>query len=147
VTEPINVAIADALFTHLTVPELSGMSAATRAKPFVPFTPTVGTAYLDIRPLLRAEPEHFGLGYDNSDFLRGIFQVDAVVPNNVGGEAPGVRLASLVAGRFPIGTPLSFVCTLGRRKLTITNTPTIAAAVKDAPWVRFPVSIPYLVIT
>jgi hypothetical protein len=144
-TEPVNVAIAAALYTKLTTPELTS-PVTPRAAPLVAYTPTVGTAYMDVHPLLRAEPEHFGIDYANSDFLRGIFQVDVVVPDGAG-EAPGVRLASLIAARFPIGLALTVVSTLGTRLLKILRPPTIAAAVKDAPWVRFPVSIPYQLIT
>ncbi len=144
-TEPVQLAIAAALYAKLITPELTN-PATPRAAPLVAYTPTTGTAYMEVHPLLRAHPEHFGIDYANSDILRGIFQVDIVVPDGAG-ENPGVRLASLVVARFPIGLLLTVVSTLGTRALRITNTPTIAAAVKDAPWVRFPVSILYQIIT
>jgi hypothetical protein len=146
VTEPVEVAIAEKLFSYLTNPELTGMSSATRAKPFVAYMPTAGTAYMEVHPLLLAESEHFGVDDANPNLLSGIFQVDAVVPDNAA-QNPGLRLANLIQGRFPLGLRLSVVSTLGTLTLRVTKIPTIAAAVKDAPWVRFPVSIPYLVIT
>ena len=140
-TEPLDVAIQSALLTRLTVPALS-TPATPIALPLVAFSPTPNVAYFDARAVLRAEPEHFGLAYANSDIHRGVFQVDAVVPDG-GGEAPGLRLAALVAARFAIGT----VLVANSRRLEIVGVPTIAAAVKDAPWVRFPVSIYYRLIT
>ncbi len=139
----IDEAVLDALCGHLTSPALSG--GPPIALPFVTYTPTPGTAYVDARPVLRAEPRVLGLAFDSSIERRGVFQVDAVVPN-AAGETPGLRLAALIAARFAIGTKL--VATVGstRHLLRLNSEPTIAAAVTDAPWVRFPVSIPYLVI-
>ena len=145
-TEPVDVLIQAALLT-----KLCGGTAATSdvtnpvtpvALPLITYPPVAGTAYLDARAVLRAEPNRPGIGFTGSVIRRGIFQVDAVVPDNKG-EAPGLRLAALVAARFAIGTML----VAGSYKLQLVKEPTIAAAVKDAPWVRFPVSIPYLVIT
>jgi hypothetical protein len=132
--------IQAALLGNLRTPPLSGSPPI--AYPFVEFVPTPDVAFLDARPVLRAGTEHFGVAYGNSDIFSGIFQVDAVIPNGKG-EAPGLRLAALVADRFAIGTQLA----AGGRRLEIVGTPTIAPAVTDAPWVRFPVSIPYRVIT
>lgn len=125
-------------------PAVSDITSPTTrvAMPLVAFSPTAGTAYLDARAILRAAPRVTGLGFDSSIERRGIFQVDAVVPDNQG-EGPGLRLAALVAARFAIGTKL----VAGSYRLLLDKEPTIAAAVKDAPWVRFPVSIPYLIIT
>lgn len=144
-TEPVEVAIAAALYARLTS-SAAPLSATPRAAPLVAYTPTLGTAYLHVWPLMRAAPEHFGISDANADTLRGIFQIDAVMPDGAG-EAPGVRLASLVQDRFPHGLTLSVVSTIGTRTLRVTNRPTIAAAVKDAPWVRFPVSIPWQLVT
>lgn len=109
------------------------------ATPLVPYTPTSGTAYLDVRPLLQAQPEQPYIEFDSATIHRGIFQVDVVVPDQKG-EAPGLRLAKLVADRFAIGTML----TVSSYRLKILKPPAIAAAIKgESGWVRYPVSIPY----
>lgn len=135
-SEPIDVAISQTLYAWL----IAMASCPPRAAPFVtpPYVPVTGTLYLDVAPLLRAEPEHFGIAFQNADIERGTFQVDVVVPLGPG-ELPGTRVAALVKARFPIGTEFS----VNGGRLWVTGTPSIAAAVKDAPWVRFPVSIPY----
>lgn len=145
--EPLDVLISQALLGRLVV-DIDATAAlfvtdgTTRvAMPLVAFEPTSKTAYLDARAILRAEPEHPGIGFGGSNINRGIFQVDVVTPDNVG-ENPGLRLAALVAARFAIGTEL----VAGRYKVQIQKLPTIAAALKDAAWVRFPVSIRYTVI-
>lgn len=140
-SEPLDVAIQFALMTRLTSPALTS-PATPIAFPLVTFTPTPGVAYLDARAILRAEPEHPGVAFDSDTIHRGIFQVDAVVPEGKG-EAPGLRLASLVAARFAIGTTLP----AGAWQLKILRPPAIASALVDSPWVRFPVSIPYFVVT
>lgn len=112
------------------------------AVPFMTYTPVSGKAYVEARPILRAEPDHPGLRPADSTFRRGIFQVDAVVPDG-GSEAPGIRLAELVAARFPIGTEMA----AGGRRLQLDKEPIIASAIKDGSWVRYPVSIRYLIIT
>lgn len=140
-TEPLDVSIQSALLAQLTTPALTS-PATPIAYPLVAYTPTIGTAYLDARAILRAAPNHPGADFSAYTIRRGIFQVDAVAPDGAG-EAPGLRLAALVAARFAIGTKL----VAGSYRLLLDKEPTIAAAVKDAPWVRFPVSIPYLVIT
>jgi hypothetical protein len=134
-----HVAVQAALCVFLVNPPLAGSPAI--AMPLVTFVPTPGVSYLDARPVLRAEPEQFGLDYNNVAIHRGIFQVDAVIADGKG-EAPGLRLAGLVADRFAIGT--KFV--VAGLNLEITGKPAIAGAVKDAPWVRFPVSIPFRLI-
>lgn len=139
-TEPVDVLVLNALMTQLSTPAITGSPPI--ASPLVGYTPVPGTPYLDAHSVLRAEPEHLPIGFSGSTIRRGIFQVDAVVPD-AAGEAPGIRLAALVAARFPIGTSL----VAGSYRLRLDKEPNIAAAVKDAPWVRFPVSIPYLVIT
>lgn len=139
-TEPITVLMAEALYAWLVAaPALSGVP---RVAPFAAYSPTVGTAYLDVRPLMSAEPFHPSLEDSGSTLLRGIFQVDAVVPDNDKGQNPGLRLAAAVADRFVLGTILA----AGTRKLRITKPPKTAAPLKDAAWIRFPVSIPFLVI-
>ena len=139
-TEPLDVLILNALMTQLTVPALTS-PATPVASPLVTYTPTPGTPYFDARSPLRAEPDSRAIAYNQSTFFRGVFQVDAVVPDG-GGEAVGLRLAALVAARFPEGTDIS----TGGIRIQFQKPPTIATAVKDAPWVRFPVSISYLVI-
>ena len=112
------------------------------AMPLVTFKPVDNTPYLDARPVLRAQPQHPALDFSGSNLNMGIFQVDAVIPDGQG-EAPGLRLAEQVRARFALGTVLA----AGSYKLQIVKSVSIAAAVKDAPWIRFPVSIPYLVIS
>lgn len=131
--------IQAALINKLVTPALSG--APQIAYPVIAFTPTVGTPYLEVRPILRAATLQPGIAFNSLVIRLGIFQVDAVVPDGAG-EAPGLTLAQLVVVRFASGTML----TAGGKKLQILREPTIAAAVKDAPWVRFPVSIPYTLI-
>lgn len=139
--EPLDVLILNAFMARLTTPALTS-PATPIAYPLVAFTPASGVKYLAIAPIMRAEPFHPGLGFNGYTERRGILQIDAVIPDNTG-EPNGLRLAALVAARFPIGTDL----VAGSRLLRLYKEPTIAAAVKDAPWVRYPVSIPYLVIT
>lgn len=142
-TEPIDVAIQVALYARLTG-ATGTLGSTPRAAPFVdpPYVPVTGTIYLDVQ-FLRAEPDHFGLSFDNADILSGIMQVDVVAPLGPGG-LPALRLASLVKERFAIGTP---GLTANGKSIVIVNTPSIATAVRDGPWVRFPVSIPYRLIT
>lgn len=139
--EPLDVLILNAFMARLTTPALTS-PATPIAFPLVPYTPVTGTKYLAVHPIMRAEPFHPGLGFTGHTERRGILQIDAVIPDNTG-EPNGLRLAGLVAARFPIGTDLI----AGVYRLRLYKEPTIAAAVKDAPWVRYPVSIPYLVIT
>ena len=136
-TEPIDVSIQAAMLAYL-----QAASLGPTAYPYVAFTPTVGTAYLEAHPVMRAQPHDLALAFVGSVIRRGIFQVDAVTPDGAG-EAPGLRLAALVAALFPQGLVLA----AGAYKLQFLTVPTIAAAVKDAPWVRFPVSIPYFVVS
>jgi len=138
--EPLDVLISTALTDQLRTPALTS-PATPIAFPFAPYTPASGVSYLAVRPLLRASPDHPGIAFDAFTMHRGIFQVDVVTPDTHG-ENPGLRLAALVAARFAIGTEL----VAGTYRLQLNSEPTIAAAVMDAPWVRFPVSIPYLVI-
>lgn len=112
------------------------------AWPFTTFAPTIGQAYLDARGLLRAAPQSLGLAYAGSVLRRGIFQVDAVIVDDQG-EAPGIRIAELVAVLFAQGTQIQATKWL----VKINQVPTIAPAVMDAPWLRIPVSIPYTVST
>jgi hypothetical protein len=135
----VDVDIAEALHAQLISPALTGSPPI--ARPLVPYTPTPGTLYLAEHPVMRAAPEHSGLSFTDSTMYRGIFQVDVVTPDDAG-ELPGLRMAALVAARFAIGTELA----AGNRRLRLLSVPKIATAVKDAPWIRFPVSIPYLVI-
>lgn len=138
--EPLDVDILNAFMARLTTPALTS-PATPIAFPMVAYTPVSGTKYLAVHAIMRAEPFHPGLGFNGHTERRGILQIDAVIPDNTG-EPNGLRLAALVAARFPIGTDL-----IAGTRLRLYKEPTIAAAVKDAPWVRYPVSIPYLVIT
>ncbi len=146
-TEPVDVLIFNALLAQLKGAAGTGLSdvsspATPLASPLVTFAPAAQTPYLDARPILRAQPDSPGLAYNSSTTRRGIFQVDAVIPDGQG-EPIGIRLAALVAARFAQGTTLI----AGTRLLKCNSVPTIAAAVKDAPWVRFPVSIPYTIVS
>ena len=132
--------ILNALMTKLTTPALSS-PATPIASPLVTYTPTSGTPYLHAHPVMRAEPEAVGIAFTAKHVDRGIFQVDAVVPIDAG-ESVGLRLAALVRARFPLGTSL----VAGSYRLQILQRPTIATAVEDAPWVRYPVSIPYTIV-
>lgn len=132
--------ILNALLTRLTSPALTGSPPI--ASPLVAYTPTSGTAYLHAHPILRAVPEQYGSAFASDIIRTGIFQVDAVMPDGAG-EAPGIRLATLVAVRFASGTTLA----VGSYLLRVLAPATVAAAIKDAPWVRFPVSIPYRVVS
>jgi hypothetical protein len=143
VTEPVDILIQNAMFAKLASPNITTPPTAI-AYPFVTFVPVVGTNYIDARPMLRAAPDNPSLANTGSNIYRGVFQVDAVTPD-AKGEAPGIRLASLISARFPVGIKIPVVG--GRFWVKCNDIPTIAAAVKDAPWVRFPVSIPYIVIT
>lgn len=135
----IDVDIQAALLERLDSPPLTG--APDIAYPLVAFTPTPGTAYLDAHAVMRGDVEQFGLAFDSDTIHVGFFQVDTVMPDGAG-EAPGLRLAALVADRFAVGTTL----VAGANRLKVLAPPSIAAVVKDAPWVRFPVTIPYRLV-
>lgn len=132
--------IQQALCAHLASPALAGSPPI--AWPLVTYSPTLGTSYLAVQPVLRAETDPQALGFGDGDVYTGIFQVDAVIPDGRG-EQVGLTLAALVKDRFPAGTVLS----AGGKKLRVNRPPTIAPAVKDAPWVRFPVSVRYFLST
>lgn len=136
-TDATDVLIQAALCAQLTTPTLG----FPIAYPLLPYTPIGGVSFLEVRPLLKAQTQHPAIGYAGSDLNRGIFQVDAVIPDGIG-EAAGLRLAGLVLARFPRGTQLA----AGPYILKINAPPQTSVAIKDAAWVRFPVSIPYLVI-
>jgi hypothetical protein len=145
--EPLDVLVLNALMAQLTSPAIlspvTPFAALPIASPSVTYSPVANTKYLDARNILRAEPQRAGLSFTNaSTFNRGIFQVDAVGPDGAG-ESALLRIAALVKDRFPIG----LVLPAAPYQLQFLKVPVIAAAVKDAPWVRFPVSIPYLIIT
>lgn len=144
--EPLDVLILNALMTRLTDPAIMSpvtpFAALPVASPSGNYAPTAGKSYLDVRNILRAEPDHPGLSFTSSTIFRGIFQVDVVGPTGAGEAAP-LRIAALIAARFPIGTVLP----ASPYRIQFTKPPVIAAAVLDAPWVRFPVSISFLVIT
>ena len=137
-TEFVDVNVQSALLTQLTNPDL-GYPVAF---PLVPYTPTDGVAFLQVWPLMSAEPLHPSLDYSGYTRSSGIFQVDAVMPDGQG-EAPGLRITAKVAERFAIGTTL----TAGARKLQINKVPKVSAWIKEGAWVRFPVSITYQIIT
>ncbi len=137
-SEAPETAIQLALCGWLQTPDL-GVSIAW---PFTPFSPVAGVSFLDVRGILRGEPNAVGLAFGGSVLRTGVFQVDAVTPNDQG-EAPGLRLAALVTARFAQGVAII----AGALKINLNHEPKIAAAVMDAPWLRFPVSIPYSVST
>lgn len=139
-SEPLHVQVLNALMTRLTTPALDAPPTPI-ASPLVAYSPTAGVPYFEAHRIMRADPEQPWIAAESDAVHRGIFQVDAVVPNDQG-EAPGIRLASLVVDRFSFGTLID----LDACRLKIVRTPGIAAAISDSPWARFPVSIPYLVI-
>lgn len=132
-TAPLQDAIQDAFNAHLRTPDLT-TPATPIGWPLVTFSPTPDAAYLKVHAIMWAEPERPWLDRSAPVTLRGIFQVDAVMPGNKGTK-PGITLAGLVADRFRDAPLIA-----GGRRLTLFE-PYIAAAVTDAPWVRFPVSI------
>lgn len=136
-TEFLDANIQSCLMNQLTSPGLG----YPIAMPFIPFAPVDGTAYLDVRPMMRAKTRHPGLGYNDSNLNTGILQIDAVIPDGQG-EAPGSRIANKVAERFALGTTL----TAGIRKLQINSVVQTTMGIKDGAWVRFPVSITWTVI-
>lgn len=139
-SEPLDVGILNALMTQLTTPAISGSPAIAYAE--VSFVGgDANTAYLHAHSPMRAPPEHFGLDSANIAIHTGIFQVDAVAPDQKG-EAAALRLAALVAARFVIGTKLP----IETRNLSIIANPAIGQLVKDAPWIRIPVSITYHIV-
>lgn len=131
--------IQTALCAWLKSPTLSGAPAF--AWPGVTYKPVAGMPYLDVKGMLRSQPENPFYRFGETSTYRGIFQVDAVVPDGSGTQ-PGTDLAALVIERFTEGSQL----VAGRYRLQVISPPWIATAVPDAPWIRFPVSIPYLVI-
>lgn len=133
--------IQDVLHMQLKTPDLTTPKTPI-AFAFLPYTPVVGVPYFDVRAIMTADTYHPGLGFADSNLDRGIFQVDAVIPDGKG-EAPGWRLAELVKARFALGTKLA----LGSLYLRINSPPQTAAPLKDGAWLRFPVSVPYLVIS
>lgn len=140
-TDALDVLIQSALLGALTVPPLTS-PATPIAYPMVGFTPTGGVAYIQVWPLLKSQTQHPAIGFVGSNLNRGIFQVDAVIPDGEG-EAPGMRLAALVAARYALGTVLA----AGPYKLEIKLPVQSSAGVKDEDWVRYAISVPYLVIT
>ena len=132
--------IQDALHTQLKTPDLT-TPATDIAWPFIPYTPVVRKSYFDVRQLMTAAPNHPTIGFTDPTMERGIFQVDAVIPDG-NGEAPGWRLAELVKARFALGTKLA----LGSFYLRINSPPQTANPLKETGWIRFPVSVPYLII-
>jgi hypothetical protein len=137
----VNSAILNALMTKLTSPNITSPATPVASPLGVVYTPVTGKAYLDVQPIMRAAPEHTGMRASAATLNRSIFQVDVVVPAGAG-ETPGYALADLVAARFPM---LSEMVADGRR-LQVTKVPAIASAIPDALWVRYPVSISFLVI-
>lgn len=142
--DTIHVDISRALIARLAPNPLVAESDITDpampvAMPLVNYRPVAGVAYLDARPILRAEPQDVALSLAGSVVHRGIFQIDAVMPDTQG-EVPGLQLASLVADRFPVGLSLA----AGGCALKIYKSATIAPAILDSSWVRFPVSVPFV---
>jgi Bacteriophage related domain of unknown function len=137
-TEFVDANVQNALLTKLTSPSLG----YPYAYPYIPYVPSEGQAYMEAQPILKAQTQHPGLGYSDSNLGKGIFQVDAVIPDGIG-EPTGLRMQALIAERFAIGTTLI----AGTRKVWINSPPQTAAGIKDGAWVRFPVSIAFTIIT
>jgi hypothetical protein len=140
-TDSLDALIQDALFTRLKTPALTSPETPI-AWPLVAFIPPASGAYLDARPIMRAETDKPWIAFDSSQVHRGIFQVDAVVPNT-GGERAGLNLAALVAARFATGTMIDIA---GGYRLKIIDAVSIGTVVPDSPWARYPVSIPYFIV-
>lgn len=136
--EFVDANVQAALNAQLATPDLGFPIAFS----LVPFSPTDDIPFIQVWPLMSAQPNHPGVGYQDSTLNLGIFQVDAVMPDGQG-EAPGLRLAAQIADRFKIGTTL----TAGMRRLQINMVPKVSTAIKEGAWIRFPVSITYQVIT
>lgn len=137
-TEFVDANIQAALNTQLSTPDLGYPIAFA----LVPFSPADNVAFLQVWPIMKAKTDHPGLGYADSNLGRGIFQVDAVIPDGQG-EPPGLRIAAKIAERFAIGTTL----VAGSRNLKINSVPQTAAAIKEGAWVRFPVTITFTIVT
>jgi hypothetical protein len=137
----LDVQILNALMTRLTAPALSGNPPV--ASPLVAFSPTSGVAYLDAKPIMRADPQRPWIAFDSGTVYRGIFQVDAVVPNNKG-EVAGLSLAALVVERFDVGTILDLA---DGTRLKINGKPGVATVIPDGAWARYPVSVPYFLVS
>lgn len=146
-TDPIDVLIFTALLTRLMPNPALVTSDITSppvpvAMPSIAYVPVTNKPYIEAHNILRAQPQSPTLDFAGSNLFKGIFQVDAVVPQGAG-EVTGLRLAAAIAARFPQG--LRLPC--APYQIKFNSLSSIAAAVTDAPWVRFPVSIPYLLIT
>lgn len=140
-SDPVDVLVQQALKAHLKTPDLT-TPATPIAWPFLPYTPVGGVSYIEVHATMRAPIVHAALDFAGSDVTRGIFQVDAVVPDGAG-EAAGSRLAALIAARFVLGTLL----VAGAYKLQVIKVPQTATPIKDASWVRYPVSVSYIIVT
>lgn len=136
-TVTLSQAIQSALCEQLKAANL-GLAIAW---PWVTFNPVADTAYIAVHPLMRSKIQHVSVSFSGSNVQRGIFQVDTVIPDSQG-EAPALALTDQIAAQFAIGTNL----VANGIRLQIDNVPQSAAPVTDAPWVRYPVSIPYLLI-
>lgn len=134
-----DAAIQDALCAALQDGDLD----APIAWPFVKYTPTIGVAYFQVMPLLKSKVQRLGISFDvGANVNRGIFQVDAVIADGAG-EKAALQMTDQIRAIFPYGTQL--VTTDGQR-LQVADVPQTASPVTDAPWERYPVSIPYVLI-
>lgn len=134
----IDIAVQNALMTQISN---AGLSVPI-SSPLVPFTPVVGVSYVDVHPVMRSQPQSIGIDLGGDVLRRGIFQVDAVVPDGQG-EQPGLTLASAIAAAFEIGTRLAAESYV----LKINSKPYIKGPIKDSAYVRYPVTIPYTLVT
>lgn len=137
-TEFVDANVQNALMTQLTTPTLG----YPISYPFIPYIPIEDMAYLEAQPIMKADTQHPGLGYSDSNLGKGIFQVDAVIPDGKG-EPTGLRMQAQIAERFAIGT----VLIAGNRQVKVNSPPQTAEGIKDGAWVRFPVSVTFEVIT
>ena len=142
-TEYIDANIQNAMMTQLTSPPLtdSNSNAYPMAFPFLPYDPIEDTPYMEAWPIMKAKTQHPTLGYYDSDLQRGIFQVDAVVPDGRG-EPIGLRMQAQIVERFAMGT----VLLAGQRNLYLNAPPQVTQGMKDGAWIRFPVSITFTLI-
>lgn len=127
--------IVNALLTRLSTLVVTP-TALPVAWPDVPYAPTVGQAHLRAS-ILRADPSQVTLGTGGYTRSRGVLQVDVCMPEG-SGEVKGSAVADQVIAHFKQTTLVS-----GLTTVRVIRRPHIAAVLKDSPWYRFIVRVPY----
>lgn len=134
---PVELLAQRALASYLSA--LAGLPQIAFA--FTKFTPTVDVSYINVNAILWAEPQQSGLGYSSAIVKRGTFQVDVVIPDK-GGEREGLDYAGLLSSNFPVGLELL----AGGFTLRVEKPAVIASPIKDSGWVRYPVSVRFIIV-